>query len=137
MKPKHSRRESREAAFELLFEWSFHENPTQELLEAAAAARDAEPDEFALGLVERVVEHCEHLDELIESHSENWKLERISRVSLAALRIAFCELEYFDDIPQGATINEAVELVKKYGAEDEAAYLNGILGSYVRGASSS
>ena len=132
MKPKQSRRESRQAAFELLFEWSFHESSMEELLEGAAAARDVSPDEFALKLVERVVGNCGHLDAQIESRSENWKIGRISRVTLAALRIAFCELEYFEDIPAGATINEAVELVKKYGTEDEAAYLNGILGSYAR-----
>jgi len=132
MKPKQSRRESRQAAFELLFEWSFNESSVEELFEDAAAARDLSPDEFTLKLVERVIEHHEHLDEMIEARSENWKIGRISRVTLAALRIAFCELEYFDDIPAGATINEAVELVKKYGTEDEAAYLNGILGSYTR-----
>ena len=132
MKTKNSRRESREAAFELLFEWSFNENMMQELLETAAAARDRIPDAFARKLVDCVITNHAQIDGLIESRSENWKLERISRVTLAALRIAFCELEYFDDIPTGATINEAVELVKKYGTEDEAAYLNGILGSYTR-----
>ena len=132
MKAKYSRRQSREAAFELLFEWSFHENSMQELIEGAAASRDSAPDEFALKLVGLVTENRAQLDELIESRSENWKLGRISRVTLAALRIAFCELAYFEDIPPGATINEAVELVKKYGTEDEAAYLNGILGSYIR-----
>ena len=136
MKTRPSRRESREAAFELLFEWSFHENPTPELVERAVAARDFSPDEFALKLVDRVTANKERIDELIESRSENWKLGRISRVTLAALRIAFCELECFEDIPTGATINEAVELVKKYGTDDEAAYLNGILGSYVRGGES-
>ena len=133
MKSKNSRRQSREAAFELLFEWSFHESSIQELIEVSAASRDSTPDEFALELVEHVIMNRAHIDDLIESRSENWKLGRISRVTLAALRIAFCELEYFEDIPPGATINEAVELVKKYGTEDEAAYLNGILGSYVRG----
>ena len=132
MKAKSSRRESRQAAFELLFEWSFQESSIQELIETAAASRDLAPDEFALKLVENVLMNRAHLDELIESRSENWKIGRISRVTLAALRIAFCELEFFEDIPLGATINEAVELVKKYGTEDEAAYLNGILGSYTR-----
>ncbi|MCL2068636.1 MAG: transcription antitermination factor NusB [Oscillospiraceae bacterium] len=132
MKPKRNRRESREIAFELLFGWSFNEYPPQEMMEHAAQARDLVPDEFTRELVERVIEHHTELDAMIESHSENWKLNRVSRVTLAALRIALCELKYFDDIPPGATINEAVELAKKYGADDEPAYLNGILGSYAR-----
>ena len=136
-KPKTNRRQSREAAFEILFEWSFNEYPVQDLLLGAADARDADPDEFALRIISNVIEHYQQLDALIESRSENWKITRISRVTLAALRIAFCELEYFDDVPTGATINEAVELVKKYGTEDEAAYLNGILGAYAREGSKS
>jgi N utilization substance protein B len=129
---KMNRRESREAAFALVFEWSFHEYPMDEMLAGAKAARDLLPDDFSRELVKRTLENHSHIDATIEAQSENWKLGRISRVSLAALRIAFCEIDYFDDIPHGATINEAVELVKKYGAEDEAAYLNGILGGYVR-----
>jgi N utilization substance protein B len=129
---KQSRRESREAAFLLLFEWSFHENTAEDTLRDAKAARDLDADAFARSLFETTLTHVTELDSVIESSSDHWKLGRISRVNLAALRIAFCELRHFDDIPQGATINEAVELVKKYGTEDEAAYLNGILGGYVR-----
>jgi N utilization substance protein B len=53
-------------------------------------------------------------------------------VNLAVLRLAFCELSLFSDIPAGATINEAVELVKTFGSEEDAAYVNGILGTYER-----
>ena len=132
MANKINRRQSRETAFALLFEWSFHEYSVEDMISSATTARDLEVDNFARELAGRTIEYYLQLDRLIEKHSANWKLSRISRVALAALRIAFCELEYFDDIPQGVTINEAVELVKKYGAEEESAYINGILGGYTR-----
>ena len=132
MSNKINRRQSREIAFALLFEWSFHEYSVDDMIHGATTARDLEIDTFAHELAEKTTAHYIQIDNLIEQYSAHWKLARISRVALAALRIAFCELMYFDDIPQGATINEAVELVKKYGAEEESSYINGILGGYVR-----
>lgn len=129
---KLTRRESRETAFELLFEWSFKDETLDEIVEAAKLARDLEPDKFALSLAEKVVESRAGLDALIERYSQGWKLSRISHTALTVLRMSFCELTKFEDIPAGATINEAVELVKKFGTDEEAAYLNGILGSFER-----
>ncbi|MDR2932987.1 MAG: transcription antitermination factor NusB [Oscillospiraceae bacterium] len=130
---KQNRRQSREYAFALLFEWSFREDESlDEILEQAKAGREQEPDDFALSLCSRAIENMAELDALIERYSDKWKLNRLSKVVLAALRLAFCELTQFPDIPAGATINEAVELVKTYGAEDESAYVNGILGNYER-----
>ena len=128
-----SRRQSRETAFALLFEWSFKpEESLDELLALSAPDRGIEADEFARALCIRAMEHVAELDSLIETYSDNWKLSRISRVTLAILRLAFCELSLFDDIPTGATINEAVELGKTYTTEDEAAFINGILGAHAR-----
>ena len=129
---KINRRKSREIAFALLFEWSFHEYSVDDMISSASTARDLEIDDFAHKLADCTIAHYVQIDHLIEQYSANWKLARISRVALASLRIALCELMYFDDIPQGVTINEAVELVKKYGAEEESAYINGILGGYAR-----
>lgn len=127
-----TRRESREIAFALLFEWSFHGENVDEMIENAGLAREAVVDSFARELTEKTIANREEIDGLIEQYSQGWKLGRISRVTLATLRLSFCELTRFGDIPVGATINEAVELVKKYGTEDEAAYLNGILGTFER-----
>lgn len=127
-----TRRESREVAFLLLFEWSFGEEDLQDIIRQAVDGRDVVVDDFALSLVSRAVDNRLELDGLITRYSEKWKLNRISKVTLAALRLSFCELSQFADIPVGATINEAVELVKKFSTEDEAAYVNGILGSFVR-----
>jgi len=129
---KTTRRESRETAFALLFEWSFTEESLDEIVELAQLARDAQVDAFALELVGKVIQNREELDLLIERYSQGWKLKRISRTALAVLRMSFCEMTKFNDIPVGASINEAVELVKKFGTNEEATYINGILGSFER-----
>jgi len=130
---KQNRRESRKTAFCLLFEWSFKPDETlEDVIKQAELGHELEVDEFGRSLCARALEHVDDLDKLIEKYSDSWKLSRLSRVTLAALRLAFCEMELFDDIPAGATINEAVELVKTYGTQDEAAYINGILGTFVR-----
>lgn len=130
---KQKRRVSREAAFALLFEWSFKPDETlEEMIEQADETREIQVDSFARELCGRTMDHVSDLDALIETYSEKWKINRISKVTLAVLRMAFCEMSLFTDIPAGATINEAVELIKTYGTEDEASYVNGILGTYER-----
>ena len=129
---KTKRRESRETAFALLFEWSFKDDTMDEIIEQATVGRELAIDSFAYELAQKTIEHCAEVDACIEQYSERWKLNRLSRVTLAVLRMAFCEMMHFDNIPVGATINEAVELAKKYSTEDEAAYINGILGTYNR-----
>ncbi len=127
---KLTRRESRETAFALLFEWSFKEDSLDEIIENATATRDIIVDSFARELADKVIENKNELDGLIEQYSQGWKLARISKTALAVLRMSFCELTKFGNIPVGASINEAVELVKKFGTDEEAAYLNGILGNF-------
>lgn len=129
---KLTRRESREIAFTLLFEWSFKDDPLDEIIENAITAREIVVDSFARGLIAKAIENREELDLLIEQYSQGWKLQRISKTALAVLRMSFCELTRFEDIPEGVSINEAVELVKKFGMDEEAAYLNGILGNFVK-----
>ena len=129
---KMNRRKSREAAFCLLFEWSFHAEPFEVLVENAQQCRELEADEFALELCKKAIEGVQALDDLIEKYSESWKLSRLSKATLAILRLAFCEMTLMENIPLGATINEAVELCKKYASEDEASFVNGILGEYGR-----
>lgn len=125
-----TRRESREIAFALLFEWSFHGENVDEMIENAGLAREAVVDSFARELTEKTIANREEIDGLIEQYSQGWKLQRISKTALTVLRMSFCELTKFKDIPVGVSINEAVELLKKYGTDEEATYLNGILGNF-------
>jgi len=130
---KHKRRDSREVAFALIFEWGFRQDENlDDVISQAIAARAIEADSFALNLASVTVQNISAIDNMIQKYSVKWKLNRIPKVTLAVLRMSFCEMSFLDDIPVGATINEAVELVKKYATEDDSAYVNGLLGQYER-----
>ena len=98
---------------------------------------DQEPDEaqraYIQQLVSLVQEHREELDAAISRYSKGWKLERISRIAASVLRCAMAEILYLEDIPAAVTINEAVELAKGYEEPETVSFINGILGSFVRG----
>ena len=91
-----------------------------------------EYDGFAQELAVKASENIEEIDSVIEKYSVARKMNRISKVSLSVLRIAICEMLFFKDIPYGVSINEAVEICKKYASEDEYAYVNGLLGAFAR-----
>lgn len=75
----------------------------------------------------------EELDSYISQYSIGWKLERISHLCKAVMRVAMYEILYVDDVPDSVAIHEAVELVRRYEDEDAVAFVNGLLGSFVRG----
>ncbi|MBR5524863.1 MAG: transcription antitermination factor NusB [Clostridia bacterium] len=127
-----SRRKSREQAFALLFEKSFNDAPIMELAEGAQDARELIIEPFALSLAVGAEEKLDQLDARIDTYSHKWSRERISRVSLAVLRLAIYEMLYEDSVPVSVAINEAVELAKRYGGEEDSSFVNGILGSISR-----
>ncbi len=125
-----TRREEREQAFILLFEKAFNEETEiAELYDFAIENEVITGSDFVKSLLFKTWENVENIDSVIEKYSVGWKLSRISKVALAVLRLAVCEILYFDDIPAGVSINEAVELCKKYAAKDDAAFVNGLLGT--------
>lgn len=128
-----TRREEREQTFILLFEKSFNaETDISELYEIAVENEVVAESDFIKNLSAKVVENRETIDAIIEKNSVKWKMSRISKVALAVMRLAICEMLYFDDIPVGVSINEAVELCKKYAAKDDYAFVNGILSSVAK-----
>lgn len=74
----------------------------------------------------------EIIDRAIDNHSLKWKSSRIPKTDLAVLRVAVCEILFQDDIPVETSVNEAVELAKKYGTDSSHKYVNAILGSLIR-----
>ena len=84
-------------------------------------------------LVELTAENRSEIDAYIQKYSKGWKLERISRTALAVMRCAICEILYMDEIPNAPAINEAVELAKGYDEPDTVAFVNGVLGGFMRG----
>ncbi len=127
-----SRRKSREQAFALLFEKSFNDAPVMELAQGAQDARECIIEPFALSLAQGAEEKLAELDARIDTYSHKWSRERISRVSLAVLRLAIYEMLFEDSVPVSVAINEAVELAKRYGGEEDSSFVNGILGSISR-----
>jgi N utilization substance protein B len=86
-----------------------------------------ENDEFVERVVLGVLEHRKEIDQLIETYSENWRLDRMNTVDRNILRMAAFELLYCEEIPPKVTLNEAIDLGKKYGSEDSGSFINGIL----------
>lgn len=135
MKGKYmTRHESREIAFLLIFEKAFAEVDAENslIIENAKEARETKVSSYATSLFQGVTEKMDELDNLVEKYSNNWSIKRISKVSLAALRLAFYELNYEDDVDNNIIISEIVELTKTYGGDDDSSFVNGILGSYFR-----
>ncbi len=129
-----SRRESREQAFVLLFEKSFQPDCSmRDLISINIENGQLEEDNFAETLAVTVWDNLETIDGVIEKYAIARRMNRISKVSLALLRLAVCEMMFMDDIPEKVSINEAVELCKKYASQDEYAFVNGILGAASRG----
>lgn len=95
------------------------------------------PDKKQMEYIRRLnalmMENISEIDGFIERYSRGWKVERISRTALAVLRCAICEILYMEDVPASAAINEAVELAKGYDEPDTVAFVNGVLGGFMRG----
>lgn len=127
-----TRREAREQAFILIFERSFQQDcELSQLIDFAQENDVFVADKYAIELADGTYKHIDEIDKAIEAHLKGWNLSRISKVTRAILRMAVCEMNYFD-VPVGVAVNEAVELAKKFAADDEPAYINGVLGSVAR-----
>ena len=123
-----NRREARAAVFELLFETEFKLDEAREaIFELSTDNREVEEDEYVRTTYFGVCEHVGELDELIGRHAHGWKTNRISKVSRSILRLATYEMLYVTDIPANVSINEGIELCKKFDEEKAKAFVNGVL----------
>jgi N utilization substance protein B len=127
------RRRSRELALQYLYQWDFHgrEKEAAELFWESRRESD-EVRGFAREICDGVRQKMEDIDPLIESHSQHWKLYRMSRVDRNILRIAVFELTCLADIPAKVSIDEAIEIGKKFGTSESASFINGILDKICR-----
>ena len=125
---KMNRREAREEAFYLLFEREFQQDKTpDEIYALSCENRDIQEDSFIKNLYYGVCEHMEELDELLVKHSNGWKPSRMTPVSRCAARMCLYELKFMADIPAAVSLNEAVELVKKFDDPKMRTFVNGVL----------
>ena len=139
---------AREIAIHLSYELSFTDRPIDELLDERLTAEtfetlaeedalykeapNAKQAEYIRRLVKGVNEHAAELDGYIAKYAKGWSFARIPLVASAIMRVAMYEMLYMPEIPNGAAINEAVEIAKKYETPETVKFMNGILGSFVR-----
>lgn len=129
-----TRNEAREIMMQILYEMDAQKN-----LEEAKAIQLAEerlPGDHARRggeLLSRTVAHIEEIDADINSHASRWKTSRMPKVDLAIMRLACGELRYSDDIPEAVTINEAINMAKKYSTDNSARFIHGVLGAISKG----
>lgn len=123
-----NRRQEREEAFLMLFESEFDKGRSaEEIYEGASEAREVEESAYIRQVLSGVMEHKEELDKLIAKYSHGWRRERLSHVAGAALLLACYEMLYMEDIPFRVSINEALELMKKYDEDKARVFVNGVL----------
>ena len=133
------RRRARETALQILYQLDVQPELTVEAAlhrfyasferggDDAAVVDDSEAHAFAERLVRGVIERLAEIDARIVRASKNWRLERMGRVDRNLLRLAVYELRFCDDIPAKVAINEAIEVAKRFGAQETPAFVNGIL----------
>ena len=128
-----NRHEAREQAFLIVFESGFaKDNTADEIYANALDVRELKDNDYMRQLVYGVVENNDALSEIIDKYSVGWKVNRISRVSRAILLLSLYEMAYVEKTPIVVSINEAVELSKKYDSEEARSFVNGILNSIAR-----
>lgn len=143
-----TRNTAREIAIHLSYELSFTNKTIDALLDERLTAErfatlaeedplyaespDTKQAAYIRRLVGGVAEHGAELDGYIAKYAKGWKFDRIPLVASAIMRVAMYEVLYMPDIPNGASINEAVEIAKKYETPETVKFINGILGSFVR-----
>jgi len=128
-----NRRQEREEAFLMLFESEFAPEKTADQIYADAKdARDVEESSYVREVLDGVRIHRDELDALIDSHSHGWKRNRLSGVARAIILLAAYEMLYIEAVPLRVSLNEAVELTKKYDEEKARAFVNGVLNAISR-----
>jgi len=122
-----ARSKARKRALDVLYEAGQREGDPLATLRERLALSDPPVPEYAATLVEGVVQHRERIDELLSTYAEQWTLDRMPPVDLAALRIGAYELLWCDDVPDGVAVSEAVALVSDLSTDESAGFVNGLL----------
>ena len=127
-----TRRELREQVFLMRFRVEFHDasemNEQLTLYSEQLEGCSEKDSNYILDKYKKIVEKLEEIDAAIGEASKGWKVSRMAKVDLALIRLAVFEMKFEEDVPVKVAINEAVELAKKYAADESPAFINGILG---------
>jgi N utilization substance protein B len=123
------RRKARESTLQILFQLEFNDGELENIFQSFWQEKKAEKKikDYSRWLAEGIVSHREGIDQLIQSVSENWRIDRMALVDRNVLRIAVFELLYEEDLAPAIVIDEAIEISKRYSSEEAATFVNGIL----------
>lgn len=126
------RREAREAVLQALYANEIGKGKWEDIIKSVIKPRlsnDTEIFKFAERLFLKIVNNQEQIDEIIQEHLNNWRLGRLNTIDRLLLRIAITEFLYYEQIPTKVSINEAIEIAKKYSTKKSGNFINGILDS--------
>ncbi|MDE7321156.1 MAG: transcription antitermination factor NusB [Lachnospiraceae bacterium] len=135
-----SRRELREQIFKFIFRAEFHgraelQEQEQLFFETFGMEEQEIKDEDAQYISDKskkIIEKLDELDEMINKRAKGWTTQRMGKVDLTILRLAVYEIVFDEDVPTGVAINEAVELAKRFGQEESAGFINGVLAKFAK-----
>ena len=123
------RRHIRELVMQSLYAFEISKDSPQHVIETILEEIKNKPEdhEFAVTLFLKTINHQSEFDKLIKTKIDNWELYRIALIDKLLLRLALCEIMFFDDIPPKVSINEAIEISKDFSTDDSGTFLNGVL----------
>ena len=129
---KLSRHQMRENAFILVFEKNFSDDSVEDILESARECDAIQVDDQVEAMFRGVVQNLPMIDSVIAPNLKNWTKDRISKVSLAILRLGVYEILFSKDVGDDIVVSECVKLATTFAYEDDVSFINGVLGSIVR-----
>src|SRR5690625_1382058 len=122
------RNDDRKKAFQTLFQLDFNKEEVEIFINDISEGYE---NTFYNRIISGVVNHLEKLDEMIEQNLEKWSIDRLAKVEKTIIRMAIYEIKFMEDIPKKVSINEAVELAKKFGDEQAGQFVNGVLAKFI------
>ena len=129
-----ARKTARQVAMQLIYQYELGGEGVSSTIEESMDKPDLNADDMAYiqAMLDGTGEKQQELDELIGRYAVGWSLERIAKVDLSILRLTLYEMLFCESIPQGVSINEAIELAHTFSTPEAASFINGILGSVSR-----
>lgn len=128
------RKVARESAMKIIFQMEVNNDFSLDTIDLYFDNNETAEDEkkYIREAVKTIVDNIEAIDKSIEKYSQGWKINRMPKVDLAIVRVAVYEILHREDIPIQVSINEALEISKKYSSEESSKFINGLLGGFVR-----
>ncbi len=127
-----SRRDARDVAFKLVFEYTFSKEEKREVVDEYTASMDADDVSYVNEVYFGVASHFDELSQKIAENAENYAANRLYKVDFALLLLSLYEILYIDSVPYKVSVNEALNLAKKYSSEKSVNYINGVLSKFAR-----